>query len=320
MKRFVLSFIAIICLQQFSLKAQSTSVGHDRVDAFVESLGSLPDFNVAVIADTLTRSFTAKEDKARAIFYWIANNIAVDPKATKSNDNRKTLPEQVVQLRKTTPLGFSLLIQEMCSWAKIRCLSVDGYLKNFPEEINNKPDEFNHSWNVVQLGQSPEEWFYIDASKASGSLDKKMQVFTKNFTSEYFFADKSLFNLDHYPDNTAWLLGPGPKSVKEFYSLPVISNAAYIYQLQKPKPATGVIKTKTKATVNFQFAYNDKKISSIVLLIGDGRKQSKPEPMNFTASGGFINFSYQFKIEDTYPVRIVVDGQDLAAYIVDSVE
>ena len=71
----------------------------------------------------------------------------------------------------------------MCSQANIRCLSVDGYVKNFPEEINDIPDEINHSWNVVQLGLSPEEWYYVDAAKGSGYLDKKRSVFTKKFTS-----------------------------------------------------------------------------------------------------------------------------------------
>jgi hypothetical protein len=288
----------------------------DKVAAF----GPLTGLNVATIADTITRPFRDKENKARAIFYWIASNISLDAKATRGNDQRNKEPEKVVQLRKATPLAYSLLFQEMCSMANIRCLSVDGYIKNFPEEINNKADEINHSWNVVQLGQSPEEWYYVDMAKASGFTDKKQAVFTKQFTSEYFFADRALFNLDHYPDNGAWQLGAGPKSIKEFYALPVISNAAYEYGLQSPQPKTGYIKTKTKAAVNFSFVYNGKSISNISLIMGDGKAVAKPEPMNFSAKGNTISFSYQFKKEDTFPVRIVADGKDLLQYLVESEE
>lgn len=315
MKKIVLFFCAAFCMLTVSI-AQSPNK-YSGVDDAIKNLGSLQGFNVAIIADTITRPFPEKEDKARAIYYWIANNIALDPKAIKMNDNRKTLPEEVVQLRKTTPLGFSLLVQEMCSMAKIRCLSVDGFIKNFPEDINNPPDEINHSWNVVQLGQSPDQWYYIDAAKASGFLDKKLSAFTKYFTSEYFFADRTLFNLDHYPDNSAWQLGPGPKGAKDFYALPVISNAAYEYGLQKPLPLTGYIKTTTKKPTTFSFNYNGKNISAITLLIGDTKKQPKPEPMNFTAFGPTISFDYKFKLEDTYPVRVMVDGKELLSYFVE---
>ncbi len=316
---FLLAFAFVISSHTYAQLPNNPE--YPAVDNFVKKLGPLTGFNVAVIADTLTRTLTDKKDKARAIFYWIANNIALDPKAIKMNDKRKILPEEVAAARKTTPLGFSLLVQEMCSWAKIRCLSVDGYVKNFPEDINNKADEINHSWNVVQLGQSPEEWFYVDAAKASGYLDKKQSVFTKYFTSEYFFAEKSLFNLDHFPDNNAWQLGSGgPKSIAAFYALPVISNASYEYGLQKPVPLNGMIKTKSKNAVTFGFNYNGRPISSIDLLIGDAKKQPKPEPMNFTANGPTVSFSYKFKSEDSYPVRVMVDGKELVSYFVEVTE
>ncbi len=273
---------------------------------------------MATIADTITRNFNDKEDKARAIYYWIANNIAIDPKATRANDNKKSDPVDVIQLRKATPIGFALLVQEMCSMANIRCLTLDGYVKKNADDINNKADEINHSWNVVQLGMSPEQWFYIDAAKASGFMDNKMSFFTKSFTSEYFFADKLLFNLDHFPDNSAWQLNGGPKSLKEFYSLPVISNAAYIYGLQKPTPLNGYIKTKIKNTTGFSFVYNNTvPIKNIFLIMGEEKKQWKPEPMNFIDNNGVISFSFQFKKADIYPVRIVADDKELLQYYIE---
>lgn len=305
---FIFTFIASASLTGQVKNFTST-------DAYVKQIGSLDNLNVATIADTITRNFPDKYDKARAIFYWIANNIALDPKAIKANDNKKKDPVDVVQLRKATPIGFALLVQEMCSMANIRCLTVDGYVKNQAEEINNKADEINHSWNVVQLGQSPEQWYYIDAAKASGFTDIKMTTFTKLFTSEYFFADKLLFNLDHFPDNDAWQLGPGPKTLKEFYALPVISNAAYKFGLQKPQPVNGYIKTKIKTTTSFSFIYNNTiPIKNIFLIIGEEKKLLKPEPMNFKDNNGLISFSFQFKKADTYPVRIVADEKELLQY------
>ncbi len=292
---------------------------YETVDKLVKELGSLPNVNVAIIADTITETFTDNKQKARAIFYWIANNISIDAKAVKQNDNKNTLPEKVLELRKATALGFSLLFQEMCSHVKIRCLSVDGFVKNYAQEIGDPADEVNHSWNVVQLGQSPETWYYADACRASGTLDKKQSIFTKQFTGEYFFADKTLFNLAYFPDNGAWQLGnTGPKSKKDFYNLAIINNEAFALGLGKLQPLVGTIKTKINTDVIFTFNLLEYKIpKNISLIIGDEKKMPKPEPMNFTQNAGTIRFSYKFKKEDTFPIIILADGKQILQYNVE---
>lgn len=302
-------------------QAQFTDPKYANTDKFVIGLGTLDSLNVARIADTLTRKITDKEQKARAIFYWIAHNIAWDLKGLKSGDQRKSAPEDVIKLRKATPLGFAKLFQEMSSLANIRCLVVDGYVKNFTDDINNPADEINHSWNVVQLGQSPDQFFFVDVTKASGYTDKKLSVFTPSFTSNYFFPERGLFNLDHFPDNDAWQLGGGPKSRKDFYALPVFERAAYNIALKKPVPANGVIKTKTKNKVSFSFGYDSKiPITSVALIVGEGKRMQKPEPMNFSAANGVVSFNYQFKTEDTFPVAVLVDGNELLHYLVEVTE
>lgn len=301
--------------------AQISIPKYKYVDDDVQKLGSFPKNNVAEIADAITRKFSSNEEKARAIFYWIANNIAIDPKAVKNQDQKFKLPEKVIELRKATSLGFSLLVQEMCSYAKIRCLSVDGYVKNFATEINEKADEKNYSWNVVQLGQSPETWYYIDACHASGFIDKKFTTFTKQFTSQYFFAEKKLFNLVYFPDNMAWQLGGGINNVKQFYALPIFGNYAIALEMTKPSPFTGLIKTTIAKPVLFSFSINnDNTINKISILIGDEKKKQKEEPMNFDNNSGNIKFSYTFKKEDTFPIQIVVDGKVVLQYIVEVTE
>ena len=297
---------------------QINSAKYNTVDAEVAKLGTFATNNVAEIADALTGKLNNNEDKARALFYWIANNIALDAKAIKNKDEKNKLPEKVIELRKATPLGFSLLYQEMCSYAKIRCLSVDGYVKNMAAEINEKPDEINYSWNVVQLGQSPETWYYVDACRACGYLDYKQTMFTKQFTSQYFFADKKMFNQIYFPDNMAWLLGGGSKSLSSFYALPVIGNQAVALELRKILPLTGLIKTTLNAEVPFSFTINnDNTIKSISMLIGEDKKKQKEEPMNFDNNNGEIKFAFTFKKEDSFPIQIVADGKIVLQYLVE---
>ncbi len=311
----------VACFAIVFSKAQIATSKYQYVDDDVKKLGNFPTKNVAEIADAITAKYGSNEEKARAIFYWIANNIAIDPKAVKQQDEKNKLPEKVIELRKATPLGFSLLVQEMCSYAKIRCLSVDGYVKNHAEEINEKAEEKNYSWNVVQLGQTSEAWYYIDACRASGFLDPKLSIFTKQFTSQYFFTDKKLFNLIYFPDNLAWMLGGGNKSIKDFYALPVIGNEAVGLEMRKLAPLTGVIKTTIIKPVNFSFSINnDNTIKKISIIIGNEKKRQKEEPMNFDNTSGNVSFSYTFKKEDTFPIQIIADGKVVLQYIVEVTE
>ncbi len=316
MKKILCSLFTLSILFSNSLLAQQSK--YKSIDDVVGSLGTLDSQNVAQITQKLTKPFAGKDEKARAIYFWIANNIAIDAKAVRIHDEKRSLPEDVIRYRKATPLGFAKLFQEMSSGANIRCLVVDGYVKNSIDDLNNPADEVNHSWNVIQLGTSPDQWFYVDAYKASGTTDKKVTLFVKDFTSGYFFADRLLFNLDHFPDNDAWQLGPGPKSRKEFYSLPVFYNTAYVFGLKKPLPVIGYIKAKTKVKTDFKLPLDaGAAVTTVSLVLGDGRKMQKPEPMNFSTADGSISFSYQFKTEDTFPVKIMVNEKTVLEYMVE---
>jgi hypothetical protein len=297
-----------------ALNAQETN-RYKKTDSIVKRLGSLDSFNVAIIADTVTRPFASKVDKARAIFYWITHNISYDLKAMRSGDDKKSDPVLVIQTRKANAGGYAKLFQEMCSMANVRCLTVDGYVKTSADDINNPAAEINHTWNVLQLGQSPEEWYYIDAARASGYADKKLSTFTKEFTSGFFFADRTLFNLAYFPDNKAWQLGSGPKNLKDFYALPVFSNTAFTYGLQKPQPSAGLIKSKTKNTTSFTIPYSGSvPITTLSIVMGEDKKPTKPEAINFSDNNGVISFNYQFKQYDSYPVKILADGKVLLHY------
>ena len=39
--------------------------------------------------------------------------------------------------------------------------------------------------------------------------------------------------------------------------------------------------------------------------------------MNFNLTAGALVFNYQFKTEDTYPVKVVVDGKTILEYMVE---
>jgi hypothetical protein len=303
--------IALFCLGSFLTNAQDN---FEKVDKYVVTLGSMDSLNVATIAERLTDPFQQPKEKARAVFYWIAHNIKPDLKGMRNNDARKSKPEVVLQNRTATAIGYSKLFQEMMSIANIRCLTVDGYVKRYEDEIDN-PFEVNHTWNVVQLGQSPSEWFYVDVTLATGYVDKRFSSFTPNFVSEYFFTHPAVFNLQHYPDNEAWLIGEGPSSLKHFYHLPVLQQHGVASGIYQPTPSNGYFKTKMKKPVLFVLSYLYKAPTSVQIVTGSGKRQKAPIDVNFTIDNNQIKFQHFFLEDGEYPVTVLIDGKPVMEWL-----
>jgi len=312
MKLFgLLSAFVIINLCSY---AQGNEKRYASIDSFIFKTGPLLTSNVASITDSITLPFSSKADKARAIYTWIANNISLDPKLVRTADAKNTEPENVILYRKANALGFSLLFQEMCSQENIRCLSVDGYYKFNTAAFDELPDEVNHHWNVVQLGSSPSDWFYVDAALGSGLLDSKISLFTKRFSAAYFFSNSRVFNLAHFPNNQAWMLGEGPKNIKEFYALPLIGVAAYQLDINKLNPSTGKLIFQLNKSANFSFQTNKAAlINNISITKGEGPK-AQTERINFNSNSGGVSFDYKFKKEETTIFYIRINDEILCTY------
>ena len=310
-------FLSLLLFSSLAF-AQKRNEDFKVVDAYVKSLGTLDTLNMGSISFVVTQKFPDKKDKVRAIFDWIAYNISFDCKASRNNGNEKNTSDDVLKLRKTNASGYAALFQDMCSVLKIRCLTVDGYVKTKLEEINEKPDEFNHTWDVVQLGQTSDTWYYVDPTLGSGFTDEKVSVFTKAYNDSYFFADRKTFNEQHFPNNTAWFLGEGSKSIKDFLSLPLVKSAAYEYSASDYNPAKGIIKASITKDVQFSFRVAGK-IDIVALAIGEDKKR-KIKTMDYTFDGGIIRFKYKFDQEDTYPVTVLINNKPVLGYLVQASE
>lgn len=321
MKKQPALIIACLCvLSSLNAFSQINNSNFKNVDEYVKSLGSLDTLNMGTISYIVTKKFPDNVDKLRALFDWIAYNINFDCKAARNNGNEKTNSDDVLKLRKTTASGYASLFQDMCSVLKIRCLTVDGYAKYNVEQIIEAPEEVNHSWVVVQLGQSDDKWFYIDPTWGSGYTDDKMTVFTKAYNDSYFFTDKSIFNLQHYPDNKAWLLGRGPKSLKDFLSLPLIKHQAYELGVANFIPLNGHIKSTTQKAVSFNITIkNDAAVEIVALQIGVDKKK-KIKTVDYTINKRIVSFTYKFNDEDSYPVTVLINNKPVLGYWVEITE
>ena len=316
--RLSLLFIITVMLFAGSPAFTQSNDEYKQIDDYVKSLGSLGTLNAGTISAILTKKFADNRDKARAIFDWIAFNISFDPKLSRVSGNEKINSDEVLKKRKTNAAGYAALFQDMCSVAKIRCLTVDGYVRQDVETIGEKPEEFNHTWAVVQLDQSPDTWYYVDPTWGAGYTNAQMTAFTREYNDGYFFADKGIFNLQHQPDNTAWLLGP--KTAKGFFSLPILYGYAYTLGTNNFSPATGQI--KIKASQNFAFSFKVSKgvpVDSVTLVTGPEKKK-KSKDVYFSYNNNVVSFTHKFEEEDSYPVTILVNNKPLLSYMAEITE
>jgi len=315
----ILKITLVILFFGTAFKATAQKAGRDfkAIDEFIKKLGTLDSMTMGTISELVTKNYDDKTDKVRAIYDWIAYNIVYDFKTARNGGSEKNSSTEVLQYRKATGAGYANLFQDMCSSAGIRCLTANGYIKFGIDQIKESRPDMNHSWAVVQLGQSPDKWYYCDPCLGSGYTDADFKSFTKAFNPDYFFADLTIFNLQHYPDNTAWQLGPGPKSKKDFLELPVVKSAAYEFGLKKLNPVDGAVKVKVNKPLAFSYQLNaGALITKVALQIGEGKKKILRE-VPFSFNGGILGFTYKFEEEDSFPVSVFVNGKELIQYAVD---
>lgn len=307
---------AFLLIAAPNLSAQTNGKDFKAIDAYVKSLGSLEGMSMGTINNVLINKYTDKTEKARAIYYWIANNITYDVKLARSSNKAKNTPADVLLTRKATAPGFASLFQDMCSSGDIRCLTVDGFVKYNTGQIGEKDVEINHTWAVVQLGQSPEEWYYVDPTFGSGSLSADAKEFTKAYTDAYFFTEKACFNQQHFPDNAAWKLGSGPGK-GDFFDMPVVKTAAMEMGITKCSPNDGKLKVKAEKNVKFNFTVkNTENVTKVELGVGD-KKKYRLEDIQYSNSATTLGFTYKFKDTDSGPITIFVNGKEFVQYYVE---
>lgn len=163
------------------------------------------------LARALTKNYASDEEKIRAIFRWEAENIAYDVKLLKKNRKGKRFiylstwskekierkrqkydyryATKVLRKRKGICEGYADLFQALCDEAGLTSYKISGYANNDTIKVaeKKKSGKFgsNHAWNIVQLNG---KWYMLDATWASGYLDKKRTYFTREFKDYYYLS------------------------------------------------------------------------------------------------------------------------------------
>lgn len=261
------------------------------------------------LADSLAKPFEKDHQKARAIYRWIADNIAYDCKAYHNPSTRTDDYEDVLRRKLAVCAGYASLFKALCDYAGLDCEIVQGYARFSYEGIGEQRIDENHAWNAVKLD---DEWHLVDVTWGSGYTDEKVRKFIKHYSDHYFLTDPKDFILSHYPTDKKWQLLDRPVSKRKFASYPYIWGGYFQNKVVAFAPKKGVINTYTGKTIEFRFR-TDKNVKITSAAVHTDL-QGKPVQVKARQMRRGVSFEYVFEKKGEYYISLALNSKYTIVY------
>lgn len=276
--------------------------------------------NLKLLVNDLTKGYDTQLLKARAIFAWIADNIAYDYKMYNRNkrnpfkcrkgqnckeeyikwENKligKTLSKEIAICE-----GYARLFKRMCEYAGISVEVVSGYIKNEKSQIG-RMGILDHAWNGIYIDG---EYYYLDVTWAAGVCSKdekgRLDGFHKYFNDYYWLTPADKFLRDHFPKDET-LPHIMVDSKQKYKDSPYI-NPGFIHDVNVICPDSGIITASVGDTIQFDIEHKNMAWNTINVysnldrfqksetLVESGGEASQPNKVPHTRTGFIYSFKY----------------------------
>lgn len=248
-----------------SLSIPADAQGFNKVDAAVkgwpDSFASIDKF-----AEKVNAGFKRDDEKARAIFTWIALNVKYDlaaygvnekpisfsyktqeEKETKQRKFREDIAIKTLKTKKGVCEGYATLFMLVAEKAGLEAVFIPGTSKSHPAHIGAGPGVGDHAWNAVKIEG---KWKLLDATWGAGTVSGVKPEFIFRFNDGYFFTDPSKFFLNHFPDDPKWLLTE--KTGQDFANLPLYYGNYLMGEYEFIAPVAGTFNNKPGGSITYQ--------------------------------------------------------------------
>lgn len=245
----------------FTMNAQDYAKVDMKVKGYPKSFSS-PD----KLAEQIAKDFTRDDEKARAIFTWIAINIKYDfaaygvnerpvaysfrtqeEKEAKQKAMKQELAQKTLKSKKGVCQGYSTLFLVVAENVGLQSEIISGTSKSHPAHIGKAPGASDHVWNAVKIGN---EWKLLDTTWGAGTVTGEKPEFVFKFNDKYFFSDPDTFFLNHFPDDKKWLMTQ--KTEKDFADLPLYYGNYLMEGYEFISPEAGVFNTVPSGVITFE--------------------------------------------------------------------
>ncbi len=255
-------FFYLLFLCSISVQSQDFT----KIDSIITAY---PNFKKAEdLATKISLDFSSDEDKVKAAFYWLTQNIRYNikqlynPKKRSYNFRYRSEEEKQQKLQafkdnivtKTfiTKSGvceeYAQSFKKICDLLHIEASVIKGYVKNDAQEIGIPSNVPEHAWNAVKLNS---KWILLDATWAAGYAYNKRWV--KKFNSYYYNIPKDKIFKTHFPEDDIWILRFGRMNLSEFYNQPIFGNPFLASKTELLTPKTGIIAVNSSKEIILKF-------------------------------------------------------------------
>lgn len=283
------------------------------------------------LADKLTRSLPTEEEKFRAIYAWVSNNIDYDYSLfLKNKQKRESLKnpddlaawnkgfsvrvfKTLLEKHKTVCSGYAYLVRELATHAGLTCVIIDGYGRNVSSNVGGSGNA-NHSWNAVRLHN---KWYLCDATWSSGAYDTELFRYVKKFDPSYFLADPSSFAHNHYPLDSSWMLLLHRPTLEQFLNGPIVYGGALQREIDPTFPKTLNLVARKGETISFQFVKNsDEPIDRVMLSIEGPNAKRTAYPKLQQDSNQVYHVDHTFDTKGSQTVHFLLNERYVFTYVV----
>lgn len=243
------------------------SQNYELIDKKVSNYPNYTD--IQTLSIRIINDFNSDEERVRAIFSWITQNISyntnINPyvanglksyfseyqKARDLKKEKKEKMNSIMKTKKAMCYGYSLLFKNLCEKIEVKSKIIYGYTRTNPKIIGINRTYKDHAWNLVKINN---EWKIIDVTWASGYEDIYSKRFVKRFNDYYFFTDPNNFIKHHLALNPKNQLTNKPTSKDEFFSKPIFYPEYFKTNIQLSSKHNGIINVNNSnnaITINF---------------------------------------------------------------------
>lgn len=219
------------------------------------------------LAEKIKADFTTDEEKARAIFTWIALNIRYDLNAfaalsqkpriaysfsseeeriNKEAKFRRDMASAVLRSKKGVCQDYTALFQTLCDLNEIKCMTITGTSKTALQHIGKMPVASDHAWNAVRVG---DQWRFVEPTWAAGMMNLETGKMMQQFNDAYFFTAPEVFFLNHFPDDKRQAMVD--KTAEDFAALPLYYGNYLQAHYEFLAPTNGIFSIKDTQNIVF---------------------------------------------------------------------
>lgn len=212
--------ITIICAFSGLVAAQQKPAPpnpYQQTDQVMAALPAASGNSVPDIAAYIRDHFSKEQDRVRAVFFWVTQNIGYDVAnmfAINFYESRDDKLKQVLASRNGICEHFALLFTAICKQLNIQAYTIEGYTKQ-----NGFTDYIPHAWCAANVDGS---WYLFDPTWGSGYISNKQ--FVKKRNNDYFQVSPDKLIRTHMPFDYLWQFLNHPVTTTQFYENKAVQN------------------------------------------------------------------------------------------------